>query len=157
MNTVSSFKKLPMIATVLMTLAIFPGVSMAEKGDGYGDRGRHDKQYSPDRKKSHNGDNYRGDKRGDRHASKSHRNDQPQRGYDKHSKRDKYWKGKQYGHLQSHAYNRYNHRDSGHRHGHDHTRYVVSDDGHRPHYVGFDELQLMIGLHNPNLDIVFRN
>ena len=155
MNTVSGFKKLPLIGAVLMALAVFPGVSMAEKGDGYGDRGRHDKQYSHDRKKSYNGNNYRGNKRGDKHASKSHRNDQAHRGYNKYSKHDKHSKGKRYGHQKVHAYNKHKHRDDGHRHGH--ARYVVNDYGHRPHYVGFDDLRFMIGLHNPNLDIVFRN
>lgn len=159
MNTVSSYKKFPLIGAVLMALAVFPGASIAEKGDGYGDRGRHDKQYSYERKKSYNGDSHHrnkyDNKHGNKHAGKSHDYNRHNPGYDKHRKHDKHWKGKQYGHHQGHAYNKHKHRDDGHRHGH--ARYVVNNYGHRPHHVGFDDLRFMIGLHNPNLDIVFRN
>lgn len=152
MNTVSSFKKLPLIGAVLLALAVFPGASMAEKGDGYGDRGRSDKHSSYERKNSYNGDSHRGNKfdnkhgnkHGNKHAAKSHHYDRHKRGYDKHSKHGKHWKGKQYGHD----------------HDHGHARYVVNNYGYRPHHshhVGFDDLRFMIGLHNPNLDIVFRN
>lgn len=154
MKTVSSFKKLPVIAAVLMALAVFPGASMADKGDRHGDRGGHDKHYSHDRKKSHDKGHYRVDK----HAGKSHHYDRHSRGYDKHHKHGKRWKGKHHGHHKAHAHNKHKHRGHGHRHGHGHEHtYVVNDYGHRPHYVGFDDLRFMIGLHNPNLDIVFRN
>lgn len=155
MNTVSGFKKLSVIAAVLMALAVFPVASMAEKSDGYGDRGRHDKQYSPDRKKAYNGDSHRGNKYDNKHAAKSHGDARHNRGYDNHRKHDKHVKGKQYGHHHAHAYNKHKHRDYGHRHGH--PQYVVNDYRHRPHHVGFDDLRFMIGLHNPNLDIIFRN
>ncbi len=152
MNTVFGFKKLPLIGAVLMALAVFPGAAMAEKGDAHGDRGRHDNPYSHESKKSYNGDSHRGNKYDNKHSNgytvKS-------RDYDKHRKHDKHGQAKPYGHHQAHAYNKHKHHDHGHRHGH--QRYVVNNYGHRPHHVGFDDLRFMIGLHQPNLDIIFRN
>ena len=161
MKTLSRLKKLSSIAAVIATLALFPGISMAEKSDGHSDRARHNNEHSQNRSKSYNKDYYREN----RHAGSSHKQRDNRgrfdRGYDKHNKHRDRGHSKHYNGHGGHAYRKYKKHYSGHdvRHNHGHRGYAGHDYGHRHYrdYRGFDNLRFMIGLHSDNLDIIFRD
>lgn len=147
MNIRSTIKTLPLIGVLALGLVLSPMTAMADQSD----RGSHKGQYSHDNSKKHNKAHknarphkvHEYDRRGHKHAGNKH--------YDKrYSRHNKHSNNKHF---------RHSHRDK-HRHGsrrHSHSYYVVNDHRHHDHYIDFDDLRFMIGLHTDNFDIIFRD
>ena len=137
MNIRSTIKTLPIIAALAIALAMSPNTAMADKGDRNAHKGQYSKQYSHDAGRSHN---------------RTRKDTRLHKGYAHHG----------HGHKKvrkSHPDMYYGgHKHKGHHHRrHSHDHYVVHEHGYRDHYVDFDNLRFMIGLHTDQFDIIFRD
>ena len=140
-------KTVPLIAMLALGMALAPMSAMASNGD----RGHHKAEQSKNVGKHHNRGHYRSEK----HAYKEPRHNSHRRNFNHKSKHEY---GTRYGrHRNKHVrhYPRYD-RHYDHR-GHGTTHYVINDYHHRDHYVDYDHLGFMIGLHTNNFDITFRD
>ena len=143
-KSLNNLKTLPLIGALAISLALWPTLSMADKGD----RGGHKNKYSHDDRQSHSkGRNSHNNKRHYKSRGNSHKSNH---GY---SSKHRYNKG--YGAHKNHAHYKRDHH-GGHR-AHNHTTYVVNDRHYSDYSYGLDPLRFMIGLHTNNVDIIFRD
>ena len=152
MNLSRTLKTLPLVGALAMGLAITPAISMADDDN----RGRHKDRYSHDAGKSHKKAHKQDHRAHKREWKRDHKGDH--RSYRKHHGHKHVddhrhgWKkrhGKHYGHK--HGYHGHRH------HGHRHEHVVVRDYGHHDHYLDFDDIRFIFGLHTDNVDIIFRD
>ena len=152
MNLSRILKTLPMIGVLAMGLALTPAISMADDDN----RGRHKDRYSHDagksHKKAHKQDHRAHKKEWKREHRRDHKKYKHGHGH-KHVNNHKHGWKKHYGHKHRHNGHRHSHSHRGHRHEH----VVVRDYGHHDHYLYFDDLRFVFGLHTDNVDIIFRD
>ena len=152
MNLSRTLKTLPLIGVLAMGLALTPAISMADDDN----RGRHKDRYSHDAGKSHKKAHKQGHRAHKKEWKREHRSYGKHHGHKYTDKHKHGWKkrhGKHYGHKHSHRDTRHSHSHRGHRHEH----VVVRDYGHHDHYLDFDDLRFVFGLHTDNVDIIFRD
>lgn len=152
MNLSRTLKTLPLIGVLAMGLALTPAISMADDDN----RGRHKDRYSHDAGKSHKKAHKQDHRAHKKEWKRDHRSYGKHHGHKYADKHKHGWKkrhGKHYGHKHSHRDTRHSHSHRGHRHEH----VVVRDYGHHDHYLGFDDLRFVFGLHTDNVDIIFRD
>lgn len=154
-NSISKFFKfIPLIALLAAGLALTPVTSIAANGDRGHFKAEHSKKYSKHSNKGHSRSNkqhYSQSKHGHKnnigHHLNRHSNKHQNNRYNSHYKR------KYYSHNKHHSKHHNNHL---HR-GYPTTRYVVNNHDYRDHYLDFDHLRFMIGLHTNNFDLTFRD
>jgi len=154
-NTRLPLQAVPVIAMLVLGVALAPMSAMASNGD----RGQHKAERSKNVGKHHDRSNYRSEK----HAYREPRHNSHRRNVDRNHKRKlNHGYGTRYGSHHNHGhkkhikhYPRYDHHYD-HR-GHGTTHYIVNDYHHRNRYVDYDHLGFMIGLHTNNFDVTFRD
>ena len=145
-KSLNSLKTLPLIAALAIGLALWPTLSMADKGD----RGGHKNKYSQDNRQSHS----KGDKHRNSHSNKGHYKSRDNSHKSNHGYSSKHRYNKGHGHHNDHVYYKRKHH-AGHRDHH--TTYIVNDHHYSDYSYGLDPLRFMIGLHTDNVDIIFRD
>lgn len=147
MNYLAKRKFIPLASILSLTLAMTPGITMADDG------GRQKNQYSHDGAKSH-----KKQPRKEQHVI--HGYNKPAHNKARHKQVTKVY-GKPYMKHNKpvhYKYVSYGHDYRGHDHrGYGHTRYIVIDDHHHEHYVDLDDIRFKVGLHTGNLDIIFHD
>ena len=147
MNIRYSMKNLPVVGLLALALVISSNPAMAVKADRDGHKGYIAQQFSHQAAKSHNN---RG-KYTKRHKEHRYDRNDHRKGHKDRSHKYSSHNGHKHKSRQNHA-----HRDN-HRHGyrgHSHGHNVVN---YHDHYVGFDDLRFMIGLHTDRFDIILRD
>lgn len=146
-NSRIQLKTVPLITVLALGLAFAPLSAMA----GNGNRGHQKSEHSNSSGKHHNKGQYRSEK----HTYREPRHNNHKRSLGRklnHDHGTRYSSHHNRGHDKHvRHYPRYDHR------GHGTTHYVVNDYYPRDHYVDFDHLGFMIGLHTNNFDIMFRD
>ena len=148
MNIRYSMKNLPVVGLLALGLVLSSNPAMADKADRDGHKGYIAQQFSHQAAKSHNN---RGKYTKQHKEHRYDRND--------HRKGHKDRSHKYYSSHNSHkhkSHRNHAHRDY-HRHGyrgHSHSHNVVN---YHDHYVGFDDLRFMVGLHTDRFDIILRD
>jgi len=146
-NSRLRLKIAPLAAMLALGMALTPISAMASNGD----RGHHKENHSKNVGKHFD----RGNSRSGKHSYREprHNNHKRSLGYKlKHDYGTRYGRHNDHGHRKHvRYYPRYDHR------GHGTTHYVINDNHHRDHYVDYDPLRFMIGLHTNNFDITFRD
>ena len=158
MNLSKTLKTLPLIGALAMGLALTPAISNADDDKRGRDKDRYSHDAGKSHKKAHKQAHRAHKKEWKREHVRDHRRDhrdyRKKHGH-KHVNSHKHgWKkrhGKHYGHRHTHHGHRHGHR------GHRHEHVVVRDYDYHDHYVDFDDLRFMIGLHTDNVDIIFRD
>lgn len=148
MNIRSTIKSLPVIGILALGLALSSNAAMADKGDRDGHKGNITQQFSHQADKSHNNTG----KYTKRYKERRYNRNDHRKG---HKDRSRKYYSSHNGHKHK-SHNNHAHRDN-HRHGyrgHSHSHNVVN---HHDHYVGFDDLRFMVGLHTDRFDIILRD
>ena len=151
MNIRSTIKTLPVLAILALGLSLSSNVAMADKGDRNGHKGKIAQQSSHVAGKSHNDTG----KYTKRYKERRYDRNDNRKG---HKERSHKYYGSHYGNKHK-SHNNHAHRDK-HQHGyrrHSHSHNVVNHHGHRDHYIGFDDLRFMVGLHTDRFDIILRD
>ena len=151
MNIIHTLKSLPVIGLITLGLVLSSNTAMADKAGHDGTKGQIAQQFSHELDKSYG----RKHKHAKRHKEQRYDRGRYSYGHSKHSHKHH---GRHHGHKhKSHrAHGHGDYHQHGYR-GHSHSHSTHNHAGHRHHYVDFDDLHFMVGLHTDRFDIILRD